>query len=315
MASEAQVHTACLAGYLEQLQGGTQLDSSGVFTLSGSKSKEKLRQFRLPDKRLYVLNAVAAVVALGAGSAEIYCDADDLILTASIDNLTKNALSDLMARILQDEANPGLRELGLAYLGPQARAPAYIRLETPYQRLEWPGDRLTAASGPNALRLHVHERVTARTARKFIARITGQTRLDSEEDALKRHCNLVPIPITLNGQPLARPIVVGQTDFSRLLLPPGLMARHPLASLKMTSSKGEWPALLARGGRLAPYLILVVNGVNFRLSTEALGSNDVRAIVYADHLRKDLSQASLVQNQNFQRVIQSLRHASSERGR
>ena len=309
MASEPEVHQACLAGYLDQLRQEAKLESTGVFTLSGEKSEEKLRQFRLPDRRLYVLNAVAALVALKASSAEVRCDSDDFELSAQIDDFPEGSLTDLMARILHEGAPPGLRELGLAYYGAQALKPAFIRLETPDQLLEWPGDRLSPHSGPPGLRLHVHERVTARTALKFIARVTGQTRLDSEEDALKRHCNLIPIPFRLNGQPLARPIVTVEGQKKKLMLPERMPLDHPLARLGLNSVVAPFPALLAQGGRLAPYLVMVVHGVNFRLSTEALGPKDVRAIVYADHLRKDLSQVSLVQNDDFRQVIRTLRQA------
>lgn len=304
----AEVHAACLAGYLDQLRHEGSLDSKGVFTLSGERAEEQLARFRLPDSRLYVLNAVAAAVALGSQQVEIDCDSDDFILTARGLDLGGRALNDLLAGILSENQPQGLRELGLAYFGAQALKPQRICLQTRQQRLEWPGDKLVSQPGEADLRLHVHERLGLRTAQKFLARVTGQTRLDSEEDALKRHCNLVPIPVTLNGQPLSRPIVLSQVR-TRLLRPASLPSHHPLGGLSVPFQEAPWPALICDGGRLAPFIILVVNGVNFRLSPKALGGAEVRAIVYVDHLRKDLAQVHLVQDEHFQEVLEELRRA------
>lgn len=313
MSTDENAYTACLAGYLNEAA----LDSSGVFTLSEDRSAEKLARFRLPDPRLYVLNAVAAAVACQAEWLKLYCDADDFILTARVGAELPEALRGLTSRILQERQPPGWRELALAYYGAQALKPGFIHLTAGSQLLKWRPSGLeevaqeTLPDGAN-LRLHVREQLGLRTAKKFLARITGQSRLDSEEDALKRHCNLVPVPAQINGQPLVRPLTLGQTHETLKLGCDQLAAHHPLQPLVTRRSlPGDWPAVLARRGRLPPYLVLVVQGVNFRLAPEALGHPDLRGIVYADHLRKDLSQTSLVKDEAFQSVVNIMRGQAS----
>ncbi|MCA9776825.1 MAG: hypothetical protein KC800_08920 [Candidatus Eremiobacteraeota bacterium] len=81
----------------------------------------------------------------------------------------------------------------------------------------------------------------------------------------------------------------------------------PLLNLgrrKPLPSPGNYTGLLARGWRLAPWVTLVVNGVNFRMPEDAFRASDLWGVVYVDLLAKDLSQVQLVQDAQFDGVLE-----------
>ncbi len=296
---------ACLAGYVERLQQEGELQSTGRFTLSADKSREKLAQFRLLDKRLYVLNAVAAAVALGAGPLDI--TANQSTFKLSTRPAQELPLGNLLDHLLSDGCAAGLRELALAYYGAQALMPESICVRWGEEQLDWPGDRHQRGL-PHQVELsfEVRERLTWRRALKWWSQATGSVRLDSEEDALKRHCNLLGLPASLNGQPLVRPLLLGNHQGAGLWLPDQTNVPLPFQSLNLPHETRRRAILMARGGRLPPFVVLVVQGVSFRLPPDSVHAH-CRAIVYADDLRKDLSQASLRRDDTFIELVSELR--------
>ncbi|MBN9417202.1 MAG: hypothetical protein J0I12_17285 [Candidatus Eremiobacteraeota bacterium] len=299
--------TACLAGYVEQAS----LDSSGQFTLSAEKSLEKLKNFSLAEPRLYVLNALAAAQSAGARSIAAECDADDTILHADTDFDFGPYLKDLSHRLLDDKSPPAVRELAMAFHAAKGLNPGAIEVVGGSQRLRWSPDgrEVVEPFAGQGLRLHVHERLGLRTLRKAWSYRWGEVRLDTEEDALKRHCNLTPLPTRINGQPLARPLDLGECQHHLFSGCRDLDSQHPLArclalrGARARSQPGPYPVVLAEGGRLPPYLVLVVRGVNYRMPAKGVDTRDFKAIAYVDHLRKDLSQTQLVQDQDFKGVL------------
>ena len=298
---------ACLAGYVEQAS----LDSSGKFTLSAEKSLEKLKNFSLAEPRLYVLNAMAAAQSAPSRTISARCDADDTILSADTDFDFGPYLKDLSQRLLDDKCPPAVRELAMAFHAAKGLKPAFIEVSSLSQRLRWTADGrevLEAVAG-EGLRLHVHETLNLRTIRKYLSYRFGEVRLDNEEDALKRHCNLSSLATSINGVNLTRPLDLGECQRYLFVGCEDLEQHHPLARCRALrgpsarSQPGPYPVVLAEGGRLPPYLVLVVRGVNYRMPPKAVDTRDFKAIAYVDHLRKDLSQTQLVQDEDFKGVL------------
>lgn len=301
--------TACLAGYVEQAS----LDSSGQFTLSAEQSLEKLKRFSLAEPRLYVLNALAAAQSAGAASIAARCDAGDTVLSAETDFDFGPYLQDLSRRLLDDKCPPAVRELAMAFHAAKGLKPGFIEVTGRSRRLRWTADGREVVedfAGPG-MQLSVHERFGVRTLRKAWSYRWGEVRLDTEEDALKRHCNLTPLPTRINGQALTRPLDLGECSRHLFSGCCDLDAGHPLARCRearaagkpVRAQAGPYPVVLAEGGRLPPYLVLVVRGVNFRMPAKAVDTRDFKAIAYVDHLRKDLSQTQLVQDEDFKEVL------------
>jgi hypothetical protein len=300
--------SACLEGY----RNSGQLDSSGEFTLSKDHAQRKLRQFTLPEPRLYVLNLVASAVCGGASYLDFRTDADELWLKTDGRLEDARELEHLESLAFSSQTSSALKELAIALNGILPLKPKLVTLEVQDQnrrfQLDWDGQQfvyqeLEGDGSERFLKLHVQEKLGARVARKFAAKVGGGMLPDSEEDAIFRYCNRCPVRIEFNGSPVNRPVILGHArhiTFSHSGFPPGhILARlsTPLAAPLGVSG------VLALGGRLAPWVTLVFQGVNFRLPEDAFPLVGLRGIVYCDRLRKDLSQVQLVQDEAFRDLI------------
>lgn len=304
--------TACLAGYVEQAS----LDSSGQFTLSAEHGMEKLKRFTLAEPRLYVLNAMAAAQSAPSSRIQVHCDADDTILKADTEMDFGPFLKDLSQRLLDDKCPQAVRELAMAYHAAKGLKPAFIEISTPTHKLNWTAERgeLVNEFAGRGLIMQVREARGLRWLRKALSYRFGEVRLDNEEDAIKRHCNLTSLPTTINGQPLTRPLTLGECQHHLFSGCGGLDPSHPLARCReehgqlksVCSEPGPYPVVLAQGGRLPPYLTLVVRGVNYRMPPQAVDRTDFKAIAYVDHLRKDLSQTQLVNDEELRKVLRDI---------
>jgi hypothetical protein len=106
-----------LQDFLNELsqEGDVQGSASG-FTLSSDKAREKLKKFALAHPENYFLLIVAGLQALGARRFELVVDADDLIVRGDC-RVDRNRLAKLWESVAGGEqADAGLRLLGLAIL-------------------------------------------------------------------------------------------------------------------------------------------------------------------------------------------------------
>lgn len=302
---------ACLEGY----QSSGTLESSGHFTLNQAHAAEKLKQFRLPEARLYVLNLVASCVFGGASYIDFKADADELWVITDLRLKDVRELEHLENLILSREPSPE-KELALALNGCLPLKPKVLNLEVQdakrSARLDWNGksfDYQQSQDPPGetpSLKLHIKERAGYRTLRKFSAKLAGGMLPDSEEDAIFRYCNRALIPITFNDTQANRPIILGQCR-TITFSPSPFASHHPMAEFgNPLPSPNSSSGLLSIGGRLAPWVTLVHNGVNFRLPEDAFETPGLRGIVYVDTLQKDLSQVQLVQDKTFQALLSDI---------
>ena len=317
---------ACLEGY----QGAGVLDSSGGFSLSDERAQAKFRQFQLPEPRLYVLNLQAAAVCGGASWIDFEGDADDLYFRCDADLGPSASLQDLNSAALTEAVPQGIRELAFALNGCLALSPKDLSLRywdgKAGVKIGWDTDRFvyaalkeppstTDAGRPATLSFHLRERAGRRTVTKFLSRVSGAIAADSEEDAVARHCNRSPIPLRFNGSEVVRPIDLHGADKALLFLDGALPKDHPLSAathLKTVSAPGPYRGLLVKGGRLAPWIALVVNGVSFKLAHESLASTGLRGVVYSESLQKDLSQVQLAQNKEYQQLVEAIKSLAEQ---
>jgi len=303
---------ACLEGYRE----AGQLDSSGDFTLSQAHAERKLQDFRLPEPRLYVLNLVASAVAGGASQIKFHTDADELWMASDLKISDVRDLKNLHSLLLSGQTEPSLSELALGLNGILPIKPNKVNLIACDGKrtatLDWNGQHFTYSDCESSddlpfVKLHVKERLGLRVARKFAARLAGGMLRASGVDAVFRYCNRCPVEVHFNEKLANRPIILGETPYV-VFAPGSLAASHPLASFsRPQKSPGNFSGILAPTGRLAPWLTLVVRGVNFRLPEKALaGKTHPRGVVYADFLRKDLSQVQLVQDKTFEELLSQI---------
>ena len=304
---------ACLDGY----RSVGEVESEGEFTLSRSHAEKKLQDFRLPEARLYVLNLVSACLCGGASFIDFRADADELWMATDLKVDDLAPLEELSSIVFASQTHPALKELAVGVNGSLQLSPSLVKLEvwgeTEGIEVRWEGSGFQATStSPQAeipgARFYIKEKPGFRTARKFAGALGGGMVPDPEEDAIFRYCNRAPIGIEFNGKQVNRPLILGTKRF-RVFADRELGASHPLLNLgrrKPLPSPGNYTGLLARGGRLAPWVTLVVNGVNFRMPENAFQASDLRGVVYVDFLAKDLSQVQLVQDAQFDGVLEQL---------
>lgn len=299
---------ACLEGFSQV----GQKDSTGEFTLSQDHARKKLQEFTLPEPRLYVLNLVASAVCGGATHISFRSDADELWMSTDSQLEDPRELEVIESVLFSNRQSSPIRELiiGLSGLLPLKPKKVELQVRAPGEcyQLRWDGEtyqheRTQAATGEPGISLYVQERVGYRVARKYAAKVGGGMLPDSEEDAIFRYCNRCPIKVEYNQKVANRPLILGKcrhVTFS----PSPFPEDHALAPFGAPQPAPPGVSgLLAIGGRLAPWVTLVYQGVNFRLPENAFQTKNLRGIVYCDNLRKDLSQVQLVQDETFRTLI------------
>ena len=299
---------ACLEGFAQV----GQRDSTGEFTLSQDHARKKLQEFTLPEPRLYVLNLVASAVCGGASQISFRSDADELWMSTDAQLEDARELEVIESVLFSNRQGSPIRELIIGLSGLLPLKPKKVELEvrtgSELHYLHWNGEsyqheQTDSDGGELGIKLHVQERVSYRVARKYAAKVGGGMLPDSEEDAIFRYCNRCPIKVEFNEQVANRPLILGKcryATFSPSSFPDG----HALAPFGTPQlAPPGVSGLLAIGGRLAPWVTLVHQGVNFRLPENAFQTRNLRGIVYCENLRKDLSQVQLVQDQTFRTLI------------
>jgi hypothetical protein len=314
-----------VTAHLEGYRAGGVLESSGSFSLSDEKAQAKFRQFQLPEPRLYVLNLQAAAVCGGARWIDFEGDADDLYFRCDATLGPSEALRNLNSVALSDSSPQVVREMAFALNGCLALSPKELTLRY------WDGERGTlvawktdrfvyealsepmTGNDPNrlpTLEFHLREKPGRRTMVKFFSRMSGAVAADSEQDAVARHCNRSPVPLRFNGTDVVRPIDLRGVEKALLLSDGQIPPHHPLQTashVKTIPTPGPFRGLLVEGGRFAPWVTLVLNGVSFKLADQALDAAGLRGVIYIDKLQKDLSQVQLAQDGTYRRLVDSLK--------
>lgn len=298
--------------FLEGLQRDGDFESIGRFTLDPAKAREKLQKFQLVEPHAYPVHLVAAAVASGATRIDLQVDADDLRLDFDGRAFPAEEMENLFASLFASERHPGLIRLQELAIGLNAALVArprsidveswnetggiHLRLSPDRERLERvrpgpPGDLST--------RIHVRQRLGLKTVLRFLSK-----RTPPEESAVRQRCGLCPVPLRLNGELLSSPLVVPPCLVLTHLRggPHELALESPEAAVQFEEeSPGDYSAWLALGP--PPGLHWVVNGVSH---TESFGS---AAWVVSGSLPKDVSQTSLVQGEEWQRITSQLLEA------
>jgi len=177
---------------------------AGRFRIDSQRALEKLRLFRLADPHHYVLELVRAAVASRASWATARTDADDFELGFDGEPFKPAHLKELLAQALlggDDRDARRARLLSLGVAGALALEPKWVRVQSGEWLVELDGSARATVSrapplpSPQLTRIHVRDRLSWRVARDAV--------LGSREaKAISEMCRELPIPMTLNDQPL-----------------------------------------------------------------------------------------------------------------
>lgn len=304
--------------FLSELRAIGVKDSEGSFTVSLETAEEKLKKFRLPDPRHYIVQIVAAAVASGASFLKI-----DPALT--------------QIEFICDGRVPNLDELRSLnqYLFESMKGPAYLtELALGVQAaLTLPARRVLVesytAEGSWQLELRGREQrlvpLDLRPPVMPLMRLVVDkgfgltTRLVNPHTELEflHLCRQAPLHLTVEdvvkvSMPAPPEGTVAWTQLSRedgSFNWPCQADLAPIRSVRNPHVSG-FLALFITGKR-SPGISLVHHGVTMK-PMEQISSNRVCGIAYLGGLRKDISQINLVQDAVFEEIQEFLKNEIAE---
>lgn len=280
-----------IGSLIGELRGEGVVDSEGRFTLDPAKAREKMRRFQLADPRRYVLELVQAAHLRGATAIDFRIDADDMWMRFDGRPFTADELSNLYASLFADgEENDDLRALRQLALGVNAAMgmePRRARVESGSVSLELRLDDADAIAekgeGDGVTVIHVKQRLRPRVFLDFFRNLVG---ILDEERHLTERCAYAGIRITLNGKTIAD----GR--------------REPAFALSWVSLEGmSYAGSAAFCAGTKAELRLLKDGVwisSVELENEVHG---LLVVIEDPRLRKDVSQAKIVEDAAYRRVV------------
>lgn len=289
----------------------------GEFTLDFDAAVARMRQFQLPDPRQYVLLLVQAMVLKGAHRIEFRIDANETLMEARGAAFTRGELETLHQAALRFAADDdsrarshlaiGLHAAGRLKLdhilvesrGPSGATQVAIRPGEPWICRDIDvGDGAQAAEEPARTSVRVKEPLSVGTVGRFV-----QNGNLPEEIYLRRHCRWSFIDVTLDGKRVADPSLAVLTGLGN-----HRFFQDDAMRLRAFESSGPAVRVLDLSEALGKVRILT-HGVEIRTEPLRWGMGDagIGVIVDCRMLRKDLSCIDIVEDDQYRRVIETVR--------
>ena len=308
---------------LARLRSEGDADSSGVFTLSLEKAGEKLAAYRLASPGLFVLNLVASAVMAGAQQFTIETKGEmTLFAFDTLLDLELGQMDGLLGHILDPKASPFVRELALAVHGARS-LPGNPQIVLSVSTREWSRDLRISAEEMEVVR--AGPRVAGIILRLEYRERSGWSsifsRRDGARDEAVRHfshfCRFAPLKIINNGQIMGAQVTGGHFENSIIAW------RHLQGEQAMNVAVPERRfGLVVSPKRVSPSVssivialhtpewaqeqgvLLLSRGVAFRRPSSVLNCPLAHVVITADHLEKNLSQSDLLENHDYELVIE-----------
>ncbi|MEM6296784.1 MAG: hypothetical protein AAGA54_36295, partial [Myxococcota bacterium] len=289
---------------LAALSEGAEVELQGGFSIDKEKARVKMRQFQLSDPRRYVLLLVQAANQQGATQIEFSIDADDMEVRFDGEGFSKDDLDDLFVSLFGDRGESNLRarqELAVALNAALALNPRWVRVRS---HRNGSGAKLELRPGPDELPaaescdidekvtvVHVKERFRPGLFLQFVKNLRGQI---AEERILQQRVQYCEVPIFLDGQRISHGIRIGAA-----------IGRVYVGEAGLHGEVG-----FIAEGEPGPARLEVLNAGVWLSSRPLPGFEDgFVAMVDATHLRKDVSQTDVVQDETYDAMIAVLRVA------
>jgi hypothetical protein len=290
---------------LRELGAAGDVLGDGGFSIDEEQARRKLRQFQLADPRRYVLGLVQAAVHLRATSVAFEIDADDVRVRFDGEPLLANDLERINRSLFApggDARTRALRELALALNAAMALNPRFVRLRcvdgTSGMQLELRPDHRDviesiATDETRALTtVHVRDRFRPGLLFEFFRAMKGEL---AEALILREHCRWAPIPVLIDGQPIATAPTLGERCLVRIAVDrPGVRGEAGFVDDDPLD-----PRVDVRGG--------------FVTSIPLPGfPAGFRALVDAPRVRTDLSRNSAVHDDAYDDLVAALEAACEQ---
>ncbi|MBI3929808.1 MAG: tetratricopeptide repeat protein [Armatimonadetes bacterium] len=307
---------------LEELRRAGSHDSEGRFTLDAGRARSLLREHQLADPEHWVLAVLTSAIAAGANFVEVHVDARGCRIQHDGSPLSRYELDNLFSWLLvRDRERQTLRDLALGVNAALNLQPESLVLHC------FDGSRsLLGSFHEQGIRV---EEEPADRPPGTVVELKRKNLGTPEAELIERCFPWSSVPIRVNGR-----FVTGSTPAGPWLGTRCLLTTRHERWLKLPAEVIE-AAVAVKLEQAAPFSSAVLLGcaVPSALEFVLYGRSYVaplpwdvpglRVIVATDRLSRDLSQASLVENdvyQNLRRVIeaevlQMLRDLAAQRER
>jgi hypothetical protein len=288
---------AAIDQLIQGLRADGAVDSEGRFTLDREQARAKMQQYQLVDARRYVLELVQAAVLRGATAIHFDIDADDMRMRFDGEPFSEAEFDDLYGSLFGEGDSRKLRsvrQLAVALNAALGLVPKHIHVRSGTTELRMvPGqpDQIIVHSRADArTEIHVRQRLKLRVFVDFLLNLTGRL---GEEQHLRQRCVYSTVPVFLDGKPISQGLDAGEKGLHSLGL-----------------SGADYRGFLRVVGRIGPCeLHLVKDGVWIDSRELPRAGTNLLAVIEGDNLRKDVSQARIVEDAAFERIEAVLMYA------
>lgn len=293
---------------------------SGTFSISLEKAEEKLGRFQLPDPYLYVSHLVVCAVLGGAEKFNLERSVNSVKVEFDGELLTKEELESIFAHLFAGSKSKRLEELAIALRGAEQTSPTSMTLTS--------GDVVWVKNG-DATTIKVDERGGVNRTQLTLEYSSLMDRVRGffsdpkrpEIEVLKRFCIRAPLILKADHELLTDNRFSPQNAFawkqwSSSLNPAEIpLPQHSQGFTQVTSHDRRFSAVLALLNPIyakVQGLTIVLNGVSFQRPNKVLSCPFACGVVYVEHLPKNASHTDLVEQDQYQQLLQELEELIEE---
>ncbi len=267
--------------------------------ISLAEARRKLQSFELSDPYAYILLMASALVARGAGTIEFRYGRGWLNIRAEANPWTQEELEHLYADFFRGETEVASTDLALALncalsLNPKRLVVESRRID---EKVTWDliSDRVQREL-PHRQTGMVFRIERATGFRAWLQNLRGYVGFPPELRWVDRDCEYAPLPVTINWEPINRPIFLGEAP--AVLRLGDTDANYQTVFVYRREPEDLVGALALGWGDIE----WVVDGI----STGKLPGGGLRGVVATQRLKRDLSRRGVVQDQAYVEVMEEL---------
>lgn len=313
---------------MTQLQESGETNSTGTFTLSAAKAREKLAKYSLPRPRLYVLNLVASATENGATWIKVEANSSQLTFEFNGPSFSEKDLESILDQLL-NPTELRLFELGVALNALRSLQPKSVVMES------WGPDSRArlSLSGADYVRDTASwktpeteaplNRLTINEGLQIARATKGLFTSLPESQALETLASFAAAEVTLNGKNISQVVSLGtqsptclawthirsQTPRLRVSEPSPDWCPECLILSAQENTRGNYEAVLvidhSAASKQACDVLIVNDGISFHRPA-GLFDTPFAQVVVATSLSKNLSHTDLVEDEAYHRLKNSL---------
>lgn len=301
-----------LDGYLRTLRADGSLDSAGTFTLNQAQALQKLKHHQIANPAEFSAGLVASAIACQADWVSLQTPVGGFHLEHNGASIPHAHLLCLFSSLLvsgSDQELAPVQELAYGLNALLSLSPRQVRVtcsspdELAVLELN-PQQLVVRKSKPfetyGQLRRTRVEVEGLWNGVSLLRRSLGQR---PELDVLRQRCGFAGTPILVDERALDCLVELPEAVCTaRLGSPPRMPGEWPAELISVEGDVSAWVGLCP-GNPAA--MTIVVHGISFPVAEDSLPTG-LQAVLWAPHLRKDLSRAAIVQDEAYTDAVRQV---------